>query len=61
MRLFKCLDSSGHGRLLLHEVHFLDALGRFASAAAAEEWEPPREDDDDERPELFLRGPELPR
>ncbi|CAJ1400637.1 unnamed protein product [Effrenium voratum] len=22
--LFKCLDCSGHGRLLLHEVHFLD-------------------------------------
>lgn len=33
VRLFKCLDCSGHGRLLLHEVHFLD------------EWEPPQDDD----------------
>lgn len=34
VRLFKCLDCSGHGRLLHHEVHFLD------------DWEPPQAEDD---------------
>lgn len=34
VRLFKCLDCSGHGRLLHHEVHFLD------------DWEPPQPEDE---------------